>query len=88
MRAHSTLRPAAVGSVRRKSPAATPTCSPCRGADCATLGRAFELAMCLAPIKTIHEGSAFAQARGRPFGVPAQAAMLVGTALRRWDGFA
>ena len=49
---------------------------------------AFDLALCLAPIKTAHEGRVFAQAQGWANGVVGQAAMLLAKTCRRWSTFA
>lgn len=50
--------------------------------------RAFDLAMCLAPIRAIHDGILFAAAQGWPKGIPPQVAMLSAQALRRWEALA
>jgi hypothetical protein len=46
--------------------------------------RAFDLALCLAPIKTTHEGRVFGIAQGWPNGAAGQAAQLLTKACRRW----
>ena len=51
-------------------------------------GRAFDLAMCLAPVRAIHDGMGFAAAQGWPKGIPPQVAMLSTQALLRWEAFA
>ena len=47
--------------------------------------RAFDLAMCLAPIRTIHDGILFAATQGWRNGIPPQVDMLSMQALRRWE---
>ncbi len=47
--------------------------------------RAFDLAMCLGPIKTAHESKVFAEARGWKHGHPAMAARYLTRALPRWE---
>lgn len=51
-------------------------------------GRAFDLAMCLAPVRAIHDGMVFAAAQGWAKGIPPQVAMLSTQALLRWEAFA
>lgn len=50
-------------------------------------GRAFDLAICLAPIREISQGIIFAAAQGWQKGIPPQVAMLSTQALRRWETF-
>ncbi len=47
--------------------------------------RAFDLAMCLAPIKTAYECEPFNDALGRENGLPVHAARCFGQALRFWN---
>lgn len=49
--------------------------------------RAFDLAMCLAPFRTIHNGMLFAAAQGRIKGNPRECAMLSSWAVQRWEAF-